>query len=158
MKTLNLALAFAAAALTAGCESGLLNDDSLPRVALGAREAPKSQVYPADQKATYEAARSVVEQMGFKVVKGGPAQGRIVALSDISRGDGGGGARQISMKIELSPGPGSGTELVLSLTEILEAESGGQEGLATQTPLNDTPLYEDFFRKVEKALQAPAKN
>lgn len=157
MKITTLALACCAAALMTGCESGLINDDNMPRVALGPREAPKSRVFQADQKATYQAARAVAEQMGFKVTRGGAAQGQILALSAIARGDGVGGARQVSMKIDLGPGPDSGTEMVLSLTEIIEADSSNATGMATQTPLRDTPLYEDFFRNVEKALQAPPK-
>ncbi len=129
----------------------------MPRVGLGPREAPKSRVYQASQRATYDAARAVAEQMSFRVTRGGPAQGHFVALSGISRGDGSGGARQISMKVDLGPGPDSGTELVLSLTEIIEADQSSPQGMATQTPLNDTPLYEDFFRSVEKALRAPVK-
>ena len=154
MKLFNLGAACCALALLAGCESTPLGDE-LPLVSLGAREAPRSRTFQADQRTTYEAARAVMEQMGFKFERGGPAQGQIVALGDVARNSEGG--RQISMKVELSPAADSGTEMVLSFTEILEGGSG-QPGLATQTPLKDTPLYEDFFRNVARKLESQPKN
>ncbi len=55
------------------------------------------------------------------------------------------------------PGATSGTEMTVSFTEIIEADSANHPGMATQTPLKDTPLYEDFFRDVQRALEAPPK-
>jgi len=156
MKKITLASAFVAALLLAGCESSSL-ENAMPLVTLGPREAPRSRVYDADQRATYEAAKAVVNQMGYRITHGGPAEGEIVALSGVARGDEVGGARQISMKIELEPGPQSGTEMVLSITEIIEGDSSNLQSLATQTPLKDTPLYDDFFARVQAQLSADAK-
>jgi hypothetical protein len=61
------------------------------------------------------------------------------------------------MKIELEPGPQSGTEMVLSITEIIEGDSSNLQSLATQTPLKDTPLYDDFFARVQAQLSVDAK-
>jgi hypothetical protein len=156
MKILTLAGACCAAALLSGCESGGSSD--LPELmTLGAREAPRSRTYQADQKATYEAAKAVVAKMDYTFVRGGPAEGRLEALSSINRGEEPGSSRQLSLKVTFGPGASSGTEMVVSFTEIIEADSANQPGMATQTPLHDTPLYEDFFRDVQRALDAPPR-
>ena len=50
---------------------------------------------------------------------------------------------------------GKGTEISVLITEIIEGEPGGNRaGMATETPLRDTPQYEVFFRGVEQALTA----
>jgi hypothetical protein len=142
------------ALLLCGCESGLSDD---VRSALGPREAPKSRIFQADQKATYEAARKAVDEMEFRFQKGGPAEGKLEALSPIGGGDDVGSARQISMKVTMQPGPESGTEVEVSLTEILVSDATNQQGMATQTPLLDTPLYDVFFKDIQTYLQADAK-
>jgi hypothetical protein len=154
MKSLILAAA-CGALLLSGCESGFSDD---VRSALGPREAPRSRVFQADQKATYAAARRAVDEMEFHFEKGGPAEGTLEALSAISGGDEGAtSARQISMKVSMQPGPESGTEVDVSLTEILSADATNQPGMATQTPLRDTPLYDVFFKDIQKYLDQPAQ-
>jgi hypothetical protein len=155
MKFLTLAGACCAAALLSGCESG--GSDMPELMTLGAREAPKSRTYEADQKATYEAAKAVVAKMEYRFVRGGPAEGRLEALSSINGGEEPGSARQLSLKVTFGPGATSGTEMTVSFTEIIEADSANHPGVATQTPLHDTPLYEDFFRDVQRALDTPPK-
>jgi hypothetical protein len=152
MKT-SLALASCCAALLlSGCESDF--SDSLHSV-LSEREASRSRAFQADQKATYVAAKAAVDQMGYRFVRGGPAEGEIDALSGISGGDESGSSRQVSMKVRMEYSPDSGTNVTVSFSEIIEADSSGQPGMATQTPMRDTPLYEVFFRNVQQALQAP---
>jgi hypothetical protein len=154
MKTLPLIAALFGAALLSGCESGLPDD---LRSALGPREQPRSRVFQADQKAAYAAVRAAADEMGYKFERGGPAEGEFEALSAINRGDDPGSARQISMKVHLSPAAESGTEVEVSLIEVIEEDTANQPGMATETPLHDTPLYEVFFRNVQTALTAPAK-
>jgi hypothetical protein len=154
MKTPSLFAALLAAVLLSGCESSLPVD---VRSALGPREAPRSRVFQADQKATYAAVRAAADEMGYKFEHGGPAEGRLEAMSPINRGDDPGSARQISMKVTLSPAAESGTEVEVSLVEVIEEDSANQPGMATETPLKDTPLYEVFFRNVQTALGAPPK-
>jgi hypothetical protein len=146
--------AFGLALLLSGCESSLQDD---VRSALGPREAPQTRTYDADQKATFAAARSVAQQMGFRITRSGAAAGEIDALSEIAEGDAPGSSRQVSMRIRLSPGEGSGTQLELSLTEVIEDQSSTNKGGATQTPLLDTPMYADFLRNVQTALANPPK-
>jgi hypothetical protein len=154
MKTLRSSAVFVAAALLWGCSSDLQDD---VRSALGPREAPRSQVFRADQKAAYEAVRAAVGEMSFTFVRGGPAAGELEAMSGVTGGDEPNSSRQILMKVHLSPAGEEGTQVQVSLIETLEGNSSGQPGMATQTPLRDTPLYNVFFRDVQNALNAPAK-
>jgi hypothetical protein len=153
MKSLSIIAACCAVSLLAGCESDF--SDKV-HSALSEREAPRSRVYQADQKAAFVAARAAAEGMGYRMVHGGPAEGELDALSGISSGDDVGSSRQVSMKVRMEPSGDSGTEVTVSFSEILEADSTNQPGTATETPLRDTPLYEVFFRNVQQALLAPA--
>jgi hypothetical protein len=148
-------IALCLAAALAGCESSDLGDSV--RSALGPREAPRTRVFQADQRAAYEAARAAADAMGYHFVRGGPAQGELNELSSISGGDEAGSSRQISMKVRLGPDAEAGTAVTVSFNEILEAASATQEGMATETPMRNTPLYEVFFRNLQNALQAPSK-
>lgn len=141
------------ALVLAGCESSDIPDSV--RSVLSEREAPRSRVFQADQKATYEAARAAADEMGFRFVRGGPAEGKLEALSGISSGDDAGSSRQVSMKVHMDLAPEAGTEVTVSFAEIIEEASATQPGTATETPLRDTPLYEVFFRNIQKALQTP---
>jgi hypothetical protein len=128
VKILSLSAVLLGAALLAGCESGLPDD---VRSALGPRERPRTRTYPA---------------------------GELEALGAISAGDEPGSSRQISMKVHLTPAAESGTDVEVSLTETIEEASASEKGLATETPLRDTPLYEVFFRNLQTALSAPPKD
>ncbi|HXQ80013.1 MAG TPA: hypothetical protein VN775_01785 [Opitutaceae bacterium] len=143
-----------AAALLAGCESGI--EDTV-RSALAPREAPRTRVFQADQRAVYAAARAAADEMGYRYVRGGPAEGVLDELSGISTGDDNGSSRQISMRVRLSPDAEAGTEVSVAFNEIIEANSRDLPGMATETPLRDTALYEVFFRNLQVALQAPPK-
>lgn len=154
MKPFPVLAVFAAALVLSGCEGTL--PESVGSV-LGPREAPRSRVFQADPRAAYAAVRAAAEEMGFHYVHGGPAEGRFDALSSISPGEQVGGSQQISMKVRLDAGPESGTEVTISLVEILEADSNGRTGVATESALKDTPLYEVFFRGVDQQLRNPPK-
>ena len=99
MRILPAIAACCALALAAGCESGV--EDTV-RSALGPREAPRSRVFQADQRAAYEAARAAADEMGYRFVRGGPAEGELDELSAITGGDDAGGSRQISMRVRLN--------------------------------------------------------
>jgi hypothetical protein len=149
------ALAACCAALLAGCDSGV--EDTV-RSALAPREAPRTRVFPGDAKAVYEAARAAADSMGYRYVRGGPAQGALQELSGISSGDSTGSSRQISMRVRLVPDVEGSTSVSVSFGEIIEADSTNQQGIATETPMRDTPLYEVFFGKVQALLLAPPKS
>ena len=146
-----------ASAFLAGCDSPV--GDTV-QSALSPREAPRTRVFQADGKATYDAAKAAAEELGYHFVKGGPAQGELIEMSDVSNGDeASGSSRQLSLKVTLTPADPSGTSVEASFEEILESSSstGAAPSLATETPLKDTPLYEVFFRNLGKALEAPPK-
>ncbi len=149
-------LALLSLALFSGCES-LSEATTSVREKIAAREQPRPHLYRAPQRATYEAARVAVEQMGFRFVRGGAAQGELDAVSGLSSSDTLRGSRQITLKLRLRAALDGGTEAALRLTEVIESDSRGRAGQGTETPLRDTPLYEVFFRNVQVAIDAPKK-
>jgi len=151
MKLLPLA-GLAAGLLLAGCHNDLEDD---VRTALGPREQPKQRTFAADQRPVWLAARKAVDDLDYHFEKGGPAEGRLEALSKVSRGEDQGSERQIRLKVTMQPAPESGTVVEVSLTEIIEENSSTQPGFATETPLLDTPLYSVFFNLVQTHLQDP---
>ena len=58
----------------AGCDVRRLREE-VPRHPRSLR-ATAVAGFPADQKATYDAAKAALDQMGFRFVRGGPAAGR----------------------------------------------------------------------------------
>jgi hypothetical protein len=127
------------------------------REKFAAREQPRTHVYSAAPRATYEAARKAADQMGYRFVRGGPAQGELEAISGLATSDSLNTTRQISMRVKLNATPEGGTELSLLLKEITESDSALRAGQATSTPLLDTPQYEVFFRTVQQVLDGPKK-
>lgn len=115
---------------------------------------PRTRVFAAEPPAVYEAARTALDRMEFRVLRGGAAQGRIEAVSGVTTGNSLREARQIAMTVRLRADGEGGTEVAVNLTEILENDSSNAAGTGTETPLRDTPLYEVFFRYTEQALGA----
>jgi len=149
-----LALAFA---LLAGCETAS-NFSGAVRDRMAEREAPRVKVYAAEPRPTYEAVKAAAIQMGYKFQRGGAAQGELEAVSGIGQGEAVGSSRQIGMKVKLQATlDGQGTKVSVRLTEIIESDSSNRAGLATESPLRDTPQYEVFFQRVGKVLGVPAK-
>jgi hypothetical protein len=139
-----------------GCES-LSNATATVRERVATREEPRARVFAAEPRATYEAARKAADQMGFRYVRGGPAQGELEALSGVGTSDTMSSSRQISLKVRLSSAAEGGTEVSLVLNELLESDSMRRAGQATISPLRNTPLYEVFFRTVQQMLDASKK-
>lgn len=148
-----LAVAFA----VTGCESLSDAKDSL-REKLAARDEPQVHIYPGVmQRAVYDATRAAIAEMGFRYLRGGAAQGEIDAINGVSSGDAAGSAHQVSMKVRLHATPEGGTEAKVWLKEVIEADSANHAGTATETPLRDTPLYDTFFRNLQRAIDTPKK-
>ena len=144
------------ALLLAGCES-MSDATSGVREKFAERSAPHVRSFPAAQRPVYDAVRISAEQMGYRFVRGGAAQGVFEAVSGVRGGDRVGSSRQLALKVKLERALDGGTEVSVRITEIIEADSSNRTGLATETPLRDTPQYEVFFRGVEQALRVPAK-
>lgn len=145
----------AAAAILTGCEdlATRVRNDVLP-----GEPAPQVRTFPADPRATFAAARAAVDQMGYRFTRGGPAQGHLEAISRISPGDTPGSAHQFSIKADFRPTlDGTGTEVSVRMSEIIEADSERHQGQGTEVPLRDTALCEVFLRNIQQAVAAPPK-
>jgi hypothetical protein len=152
MKPLFALAACLALVFVAGCDTDV--GEKVGSV-LSAREEPRVREFQGDSKAVYAAARAAADEMGYRFVRGGPAEGKMEALSGISGGEDTGSSRQVKMKVRIEPTGDSTCEVSVSFGEIIEDNSLNAPGMATETPLKDTPLYEVFFRNVDKALKAP---
>lgn len=156
MKLLSLVVAALAMSLS-GCQS-VSDATSAMRERIGPRDESKTKVYAAQPRATYEAVRTAAASMGYKFVRGGPAQGEFEALSGLLPGDTIGSARQIAMKVKLRATlDGKGTEVTVRLGEIIERDSSNRAGMATESALRDTPQYEVLFMRVGKELGVPVE-
>jgi len=122
------------------------------RIAAGAR--PVERHFTANSRLCYEAAKTALERMGYRSLRGGAAQGKLEGVSGLTTGDSLRSARQVSVNVALEPALDGGTDLKVLFAEIIENDSGNQAGRATETPLRDTPQYEVFFRGVQQALDA----
>ena len=67
----------------AGCES-VRDATSSVRETIAARTAPHTHVYTADSRIVYAATRSALDEMGYRFLRGGPAQGEIDAISGLN--------------------------------------------------------------------------
>ncbi|MDX2187452.1 MAG: hypothetical protein SFV32_11005 [Opitutaceae bacterium] len=159
MKSLAVLLS-AAALFTAGCESteglgGL-------RGAVQRRFAPEYKTHDvkADTRLAYAAAKAALDDFGFHATKGGPSQGYLEALNTVNPGGPNGVARQISLRVKFGVStrePGD-TEIAALFSSIEDTPSPGQSGMATETPLTDSPLYEVFFKHVDERLARLSAN
>jgi hypothetical protein len=135
-----------------GCES-VSDATSAVRERIAAREQPHVKTIVAQPRAAYDAVRAAATDMGYRFVRGGPAQGEFEAISGLRSGETIGSARQIAMKVALRPTlDGKGTEVSIWLKEIIETDSSNRAGQATETPLRDTPQYDVFFLRLERML------
>jgi hypothetical protein len=149
------AAALAVVSLFSGCDSFSSAADSI-REKVAAREEPRVRDYAAPPRAVYDAIRTAASQLGFRFLRGGPAQGEFDAVSGVGQGNVPNSARQISMKVRVHAAGENGSEVTVVLKEVIESDSANHAGTATETPLRDTPLYDSFLRAIQKALDAQA--
>ena len=97
-------------------------------------------MFQAEQRATYEAARAAALDLGYRIIRGGPAEGQLDALSEIAQGETLGSSRQISMKVRMVPAAEGGTSVEVSLTEIIEGDTGGHPGMRPKRPCATPPF------------------
>lgn len=95
--------------------------------------------------------------MGYRFVRGGPAQGELEAINGLASSDKLTSSRQVSMNVKLAANAEGGTELRLLFREIIEGDSTRRAGQATATAMRDTPQYEVFFRTVQQQLDGGKK-
>lgn len=140
----------------AGCES-LSDVASGVREKFEARSEGRTKIFAAPGREAFDAVRTAANEMGYRVVRAGAAQGVLEAVSGVGQGEANRSSRQVSMNVRLRETEVSGgTEVNVKFTEIIEDDSSNRAGMATETPLRDTPQYEVFFRHLERAL-GPAK-
>ena len=117
--------------------------------------APEStRTFQSDPRSVYDAALVSLARMEFRVTKGGPAQGKIEAVSGLTKRDNLQGSRQITMSIRISAF-GDSSEVSTELKEVIEEDSNDRPGFATETKLRDTPYYDVFFNGLAQALADP---
>jgi hypothetical protein len=151
IKRLPAAIAVVVALLpVAGCMSVSDLTGSV-REKFSTADPAQTRVFAANQRTTYDAVRSAAQQLGYRIVRGGAAQGELDAVSGVGPGERTGSSRQLAMKVRLR-GTEEDTHVTVRFTEIIEADSSNRAGQATETPLRDTPQYQVFFRLVEQAL------
>jgi hypothetical protein len=133
----------------AGCDS-VSEQISAPFVA----PQPKSHVFAADERATYAAARTALDDMGFGFARGGPAQGVIEALSGVQTGGETSlnGARQLQLEANFSSTADGGTQVDVVLHELVQSDLNQNPGMGTSTRLRDSPVYEEFFSAIGRHL------
>jgi hypothetical protein len=117
---------------------------------------PKSQVFAADERATYAAARAALVEIGFGFVRGGPAQGVIEALSSVETGGEGSmnGGRQLQIEAHFSSSADGGTQVDVVMHELVQGDLNQNPGMGTSTWLSDSPVYGEFFNAIGRHLAA----
>jgi len=152
---LGCVLALGAATIAAGGCATVSDATDSVRERWAARHAGQSRDYAVPPRAAYDLLRRAAEQMGYRFVRGGPAQGSFEAISSVRAGETHGSARQLRLQATLRPnGDGSGTQVTARLTEVLEADSSNRAGQAVEVPLRDTPQYQVLFDRVGALLAA----
>jgi hypothetical protein len=147
-----LLMIFGAMALLSGCAS---TDSPVERVRQQVTGDYPTQfrTFPADEKATFAAAKQALKAMDFHFTHGGPAQGIMHASSEIGPGDKFGTLHQFILQANFQTNlDGKSTDVTVSLTETIADDVNGKLGQGSETPLRDTALYAVFFRNVELAL------
>ena len=118
---------------------------------------PVSRVFAADERTTFAAAHAALADIGFGYARGGPAQGRLEAMSGLQAGGEQGldSTRQFQLEATFSPAPEGGTQVDVIVHEVVEEDSRQSPGLGTSKALRDSPVYDEFFRAIQNRLAAP---
>src|SRR6185369_5323339 len=120
LATLATSLAFT------GCDS-LSNVADKVREKLDARDEPQVRDYAAPPRELYEAVRLTADRLGFRFLRGGPAQGEFDAVNGVGQGDVPNSARQVTLKVRIHAA-GDGAEVTIVLKEVIESDSRNHTG------------------------------
>lgn len=147
-----LVLLFASVAFS-GCDS-LSDAGASVREHFADRNKPRTETFAGTPRVVFGAVREAARHLGFRQTYGGPAERRFDGIGGVDSG-GVASARQVGIKVRLSSTlDGKSTDVAVRFTEYLEADSSNQMGMATETTMQDTPLYGVFFRLVRQGLPA----
>jgi len=154
MKYCLVAAFLACAVALSGCDT--LEDASQSvREKFEPKQAVKSHTFSSPERVVYDAVKLAADTMGYRQTRGGAAQGEFEGVSGVGEGERAGSARQVGLKVQLRQTlDGNETVVSVRFTEILEDNPNSRMGMATETTMKDTPLYEVFFRQVQQALGA----
>lgn len=115
-----------------------------------------THIVKADQRKTYEAAKAALKPMDFQFQRGGPAQGKLSAISGITKSEDMRGSRQLTVDVKLSPVP-EGTEVAALFSEVTEDDFNRHPGMGITSPTRQSGIYEAYFQHIDEALAASAK-
>jgi hypothetical protein len=146
----SVCLSLLASGLLAGCASMDSVRSSMKDRFVGM--SPTVRLVQGAPRQVYDAARVAMEQLGYRYVRGGPAQGELEGLSRIGAGDDFRSSRQRSIEIHLQPLDGDSVEVGVRLKEIVQDGSSRVSSLATETPLRESSAYDAFFEALERML------
>jgi hypothetical protein len=134
------------ALLTAGCESvSSRMEERFSGV------APHTRIFPASQKAVYNAALQAVKNSGLLLGRKSMGEGRIQGYAPIRSGDATQDARQTTIEVRLFETDAADTRVELLVWEHTE---GGFPGGVSERALAEHGLYGDYFAALEQVLAA----
>lgn len=112
-----------------------------------------THVVSVDQRKAFDAAKAALKGMDFRLVSGGPAQGKLSAVNGLSTSSDLRSSRQLSLEVKLTK-VAEGTEIAALFSEVVEDDFSKRPGLGTSSPLRDTGIYDVYFQQIEAALAA----
>jgi hypothetical protein len=127
----------------AGCGSVHSAKDTV-REHWTARYEGRTKAFATEQKEAFAAAKYAAGQLGFRMTKGGAAQGILEAVSTVQSDASLRGSRQMSLKLRISK-ESAGVSVTVLLTEIVADDFNKASAMGMETALKDSPLYELYF-------------
>lgn len=114
----------------------------------------QTRVFAGTQRDVYEAARSAVTGMGYRITRYGAAQGIIEAYNAIATGETLKTTQQLRLQIRLSS-VADGIEVATLFTEMLENDFNKGPGLSTENAVKNSSLYEVLYRRITENIAKP---
>ncbi|MFZ9747521.1 MAG: hypothetical protein ACO3G4_12910, partial [Opitutaceae bacterium] len=117
------------------------------------QEPALERVVPGVPRDVYGPLRTAVTRLGYRVVRGSGAQGELEAVSPVGAGADPGSARQLVLRIRLTP-TAAGTMVRIRVAEVREADSSRRAGYATEVPWPPGPRHEALLAELGRELAA----
>lgn len=147
-------VAVAALLLAAGGVSGCAVADAAGQAVQRRLQDPAvERTFPGTPRDAYASLRAVVGRLGYRVVRGSPAQGELEAVGAVGAGVDPGSSRQVVLRIRL-PAAEGGTVVRVRLAEVREEDSSRRAGYATEVPLPPGPRHEALLAELGRELEA----
>ena len=147
-------VAVAALLLAAGGVSGCAVADSAGQAVRRRLQDPAvERTFPGTPRDAYASLRAVVSRLGYRVVRGSPAQGELEAVGAVGAGVDPGSSRQVVLRIRLAAAEG-GTVVRVRVAEVREEDSSRRAGYATEVPLPPGPRHEALLAELGRELEA----